>query len=397
MSPSLTSLSDLATRFQRLSDLLARHDGLWRPAPFHVPRPDWCERQPDYAAHLLALTDDRVAALVSDNRALIELAGRFVSELLELGGLIDLPRLERRLAPGNVHHTRHIPGRKLAQIEAFAGGVGEVAAPVAEWCAGKGHLGRLLAGHWRQPVLSLELDETLCSEGKRLAARAAVEQVFLMADVLADETGHHLAGRHVVALHACGNLHLALLRGAVERGVPAVDLAPCCFYRTSAREYVPLNPDAGLRLTRDELHLAVSETVTAGARDRRQRDRAMAWKLAFLEFRAERGVPREHTFKPIPSEWYGSGFAAWMERLARREGIAPSAKPDGPAWEAKGWARQREVLRLDLARLVFRRPLEIWLALDRALFLVRHGYRVRLAEFCDRVITPRNLLISARR
>lgn len=390
------SLSDLTGRFHRLDGLLTAHDGLWRPAPFHVPRPEWCERHPDYAAHLLALSDDRVAALASDNRALIDLARRFIPGLHELSELIDLPRLDQRLAATNAHHTSHIPGRKQAQIEAFAGSVGEVATPLLEWCAGKGHLGRLLGGYWRRPVLSLELDQTLCCEGKRLAARAGVEQDFLTADALDPDASRHLAGHHAVALHACGDLHLALLRGAVERGATAVDLAPCCYYRTSAKDYVPLNPDAGLRLSRDELHLAVTETATAGARDRRQRDRAMAWKLAFLEFRAEGGIPRERTFKPIPAGWYGSGFDAWMERLAKREGLEFPARPDGPAWEAKGWARQRDVMRLDLARLAFRRPLEIWLALDRALYLARRGYRVSLAEFCDRAVTPRNLLIQAR-
>ncbi len=390
------SHEQLVQRFHALRDVLAAHARLWRPAPFHEFRPAWCETHRDFAVYLLGLDDDRVEALAADNLALIDLVGRFVPALLDLHGLIELPRRDVCLVADNVHHCRHVPGRKQDQIEAFAGAVGTVAAPLLEWCAGKGHLGRLLGGHWRQTVLSLELDETLCGEGKRLAAKAGVEQDFRMADVLAAESGAHLAGRHAVALHACGDLHLALLRGAAERGAPAVDLAPCCYYRTSAKEYVPLNPDAGLRLSRDELHLAVSETATAGARDRRQRDRAMAWKLAFVEFRAERGIPRERTFKPVPAGWYSAGFATWMERLARREGVDPPAQPDWPAWEERGWARQREVMRLNLARLVFRRPLEIWLALDRALFLARHGYRVGLAEFCDRALTPRNLLISAR-
>lgn len=396
MAAAEIPLFDLTARFHRLGGLLATHGGLWRPAPFHVPRPDWCERHPDYAAHLLALSDDQVAVLASDNRALIDLAGRFIPGLLELRELIEFPRLDRRLVAGNAHDNSHIPGRKQAQIEAFAGSVGEVAAPVLEWCAGKGHLGRLLGGYWRRPVLSLELDQSLCREGERLAARVGVEQDFLTADALDSDASRYLAGRHAVALHACGDLHLALLRGAAERGARAVDLAPCCYYRSVARDYVPLNPDAGLQLSRDELHLAVTETATAGARDRRQRDRAMAWKLAFLEFRAERGVPRKRTFKPIPAGWYGSGFAAWMDRLAEREGLELPARPDWPAWEAKGWARQRDVMRLDLARLAFRRPLEIWLALDRALYLARRGYQVSLAEFCDRAVTPRNLLIQAR-
>jgi hypothetical protein len=107
-------------------------------------------------------------------------------------------------------------------------------------------------------------------------------------------------------------------------------------------------------------------------------------------------VPRGATFKPVPAAWYRLGFAEWMRRLADREAVSLPEATDWPGWEAQGWRRRREVARLELARLAFRRPLEIWLALDRALFLARHGYRVRLAEFCERSVTPRNILISAR-
>jgi hypothetical protein len=182
----------------------------------------------------------------------------------------------------------------------------------------------------------------------------------------------------------------------VERGAPAIDLAPCCYYRIATPDYRPLNPDADLALSRDELHLAVTETVTAGARDRRQRDLSLAWKLAFLDWRAERGVAREKTFKPVPAAWVAEGFAAWLSRLVAREGLPLCGSEDWAALEAIGWRRLGEVRRLELARLAFRRPLEIWLALDRALYLARRGYRVRLAEFCGRALTPRNLLISAR-
>jgi len=246
-------------------------------------------------------------------------------------------------------------------------------------------------------VLSLEWDAALCAAGAAMAARAGVEQRFVACDVLTDFAASHLPGRHAVALHACGDLHLALLHGAVAAATPALDLAPCCYYRIATPQYQPLNPDARLALSRDELHLAVSETVAAGARERHLRDRDMAWKLAFLELRAAAGIARGTTFKPIPAAWYGDGFAAWMQRLAAREGVPLGEAPDRDALERQGWARQREVRRLDLLRLAFRRPLEIWLALDRALFLERQGYRVTLSEFCPRRLTPRNLLISARR
>jgi hypothetical protein len=395
MPPPDIPEAELARRFRRLGELLEGHAGLWRPAPFHVPRPAWCAAYPDYAGHLLALADAEAEALSGDNRGLVELAGRFVPGLLEFLELIDLPRLEGPPEVLEESAARHVPGRKLAQIGAFAAGLGRVDHPVLEWCAGKGHLGRHLARRRGLPVVSLERDGELCAEGERLAAGA--DQTFVRADALDPGSARLLAGRHALALHACGDLHLALLRAAAEQNAPALDLVPCCYYRIATPHYPPLNADAGLALSRDELHLAVTETATAGARERRERDRALAWKLAFLEWRAARGVPRDKTFKPVPGGWLAAGFPAWMAKLVVREGIAPPEDEDWPAWEARGWRRLAEVRRLELARLAFRRPLEVWLALDRALYLARRGYAVRLAEFCARDLTPRNILISARR
>lgn len=394
-------MSSLETRFRALGELLNQHAALWRPAPFHQPRPPWCARFPGLTTRLLALDDAEVERLSGDNPALIELASRQLGAafpaLALLRPLLELPRAAAAPVADVGRQAWFVPGRKQAEIEAFAEALADDDAPILEWCAGKGHLGRLLGRRHARPVLSLELDAELCAAGAELAARAGVAQRFLTVDVLSATAAQHLPGHHAVALHACGELHLALLRGAVAAATPALDLAPCCYYRITSPRYLPLNPDAGVVLSRDELHLAVSETVAAGARERRLRDRDQAWKLAFLELRAAAGIERERSFKPVPAHWYGDGFEAWTRRLAAREAVPLEAGTDWPALELRGWARQREVRRLDLLRLAFRRPLEIWLALDRALFLERQGYRVTLSEFCPRQVTPRNLLISARR
>jgi hypothetical protein len=383
----------LEVRFHALGRLLEAHATLWRPAPFHEPRPAWCRRYPGLTLRLLTLDDAEVARLAGNNHALIDFAARHLGlpELATLHKLIELPRTDGAITS----HVYAVPGRKQAEVEAFAAAIADGTHPVLEWCAGKGHLGRKLAVS--RPVLSLEWNGELCSAGRELAARAGVDQAFVEIDVLDAAAAAHMPGRHAVALHACGELHLTLLREGAAAAVPALDLSPCCYYRIPAREYQPLNPDAGLRLSRDELHLAVTETVAAGARERRQRDRDQAWKLAFLEVRAKAGIRRGTTFKPVPAAWYEAGFAAWMQRLAAREGVALPAALDWDDLEQRGWARLREMRRLELLRLAFRRPLEVWLALDRALYLERRGYVVSLAEFCPRELTPRNLLISARR
>ncbi|MGO1269422.1 MAG: SAM-dependent methyltransferase, partial [Pseudomonas bubulae] len=65
--------------------------------------------------------------------------------------------------------------------------------------------------------------------------------------------------------------------------------------------------------------------------------------------------------------------------------------------EAAGRERLAQVRNLELVRGLFRRPLELWLVLDRALYLEENGYAVQVGEFCDSQLTPRNLMVLAQR
>ena len=392
---------NLAGRYSRLDSLLEAHGVLWRPQPFKEPAPSWCDTWPALAAHVRALQDGAVHCLAGDNRALAELIGTFVPELAELPRLIDLPLLESPglppRAPGHAHHLKwEVPGRKAAQIQAFAGQVGRAEGPFLEWCGGKGHLGRLLGASWQVPVATLELDGALCAEGENLARRAGVDQAFRVGDALAPESLAGVAGRHALALHACGDLHVELIRQASGAGLKALDVAPCCHYRTAAPE-APALSGGGLRLDANALRLAVMDTVTASGLEVRFRQREQAWKLAFIEWRRKvTGEGDYRSFKSVPDGWLRADFASFCGQLSARQGLPVPAAADCAALETEGWRRAAEVARLDLVRLAFRRALETWLALDRALCLQSQGYVVRLGEFCPRQVTPRNLLISAR-
>ena len=68
---------------------------------------------------------------------------------------------------------------------------------------------------------------------------------------------------------------------------------------------------------------------------------------------------------------------------------------DWQHWSTRGEQRALQVQRHELLRHLFRRPLELWMVLDYAVFLEEQGYRVRLGRFCARELTPRNLLVDA--
>ena len=83
--------------------------------------------------------------------------------------------------------------------------------------------------------------------------------------------------------------------------------------------------------------------------------------------------------------------------MATLKNLSTTGNEDWPAFEAAGWKRLAQVRNLELVRGLFRRPLELWLVLDRALYLQENGYDVRVGEFCDSHLTPRNLMLLAQR
>ncbi len=391
-------MSLLPERRQRLAAALHAFHPLWHAQPFREPRPAWCAEQPALAASLLALSDEAAVALNDDSDAALALLARYLPELAEVPSLTAVP--ECRTQPLTDHGARwawEIPGRKRGQIEAFVAASQPAGGSVLDWCGGKGHLGRLLALEWKRPVHTVEIDPQLCAAGSLLADKLALDHRFWQCDALAASDWPQ-AGQHAVALHACGDLHRRLITQGSAAGVSHFDVAPCCYYRGVEQAYPPLAGPSALSLTRDDLRLAVTETVTASPRLARQRDREMAWKLGFDAFRREHSAGVYKSFKSVPAAWFRGSFADFLHRMAVREGLpAPGLTTSSEHFETLGWQRQREVMRLSIVRHAFRRAIEVWLVLDLAGYLENDGYSVELGTFCPRRLTPRNLLISARR
>jgi hypothetical protein len=324
----------------------------------------------------------------------------------ELRSLVELPALTEVDAGLPEAWATHVPGRKWRQIDAFVSRIASVSEkPLVEWCAGKGHLARALSRLHGVPVTALEWQASLCRAGQLLADRQDADMRFEIRDVMSDDATRGLASpSHLLALHACGDLHARLLVTATEQGHD-LTLAPCCYHLTRDDSYRPFSrrgrewaDEHGLWLSRQDLRLAVQETVTAPRGVQRARERANAWRLGFDSL--QRDIRGHDDYLPVPSLAYGrlpgsfEGFSRWA---AEHKGLELPDDIDWPALEQLGWHRQAQVSRLDLVRQLFRRPLEIWLMLDRVMFLEEAGFDVELGTFCERRLTPRNLLLRARR
>jgi len=376
---------------------LAATQEFWRPAPFHERRPGWTRQHPSLAEAVLALDESVLDGLSADPAAAAAWLARWLPAAAGIQALCSVDPLPVRELPlPAILFDESIPQRKRRQIEAFAAVAPACQGPLLEWCAGKGHLGRRLALAERVAVSSLDIDPALCREAERLAAQAGVDQRARCLDARSVAAGELVRGREVVALHACGELHRRLVREAGHAGARAYRIAPCCYYHGVEHGYRPLSPQAALSLNGGELRMAVTETVTAPAGVRRRLLRDQVFKLGFKALCETLAVPLRKTFRPVPQAWLAAGFEGFCRALAAREGFELPARLDWARWLAAGEARRAELRRLELVRHVFRRPLELWLVLDLALALQAVGFETRLGSFCERELTPRNLMLVAR-
>lgn len=386
---------DIDARFKALSRILASLRGYWQESPFTELATAWQTQNPGLHDACLALPDDHLKQLESSPQALMGWLSTHIPDLNQLHALIGLPQAQHPPRVMDRFWQTGVGGRKAEQIRAFAGQISAKGNQWLDWCAGKSHLGRAMVQATGLPCVALERDLSLCQSGRQLAGDLPINWV--ACDVLAG--GVRLQpDQHVLALHACGDLHRQLLRQAVQQPVSALALAPCC-YALWVEFYEPLSTlgaQLDLQLKRDHLKLAVQEQVTAKPRQQRQIELLNSWRLGFDQL--QRDVRGIDDYLPTPSlplsalQW---GFVQVCRYLAEQKVLALPPGIRWRAYESFGAKRWQQVRRLQLVRHGFRRALELWLVSDSALHLVEAGFNVRLSEFCQRSLTPRNILLEA--
>ncbi|MFC3032954.1 methyltransferase [Pseudoalteromonas fenneropenaei] len=382
-------------QFLMLDELLHATKPYWHRVAFNEPDIPWAVLR----APLLALSDEQLAALEASPCALLEWLKPHITELNTLSRLTILPQRQPSAAALPFWLENGIKGRKLAQLKAFSSALGKVSGRYLEWCAGKGHLGRILAFQGAQQVTALELQQSLCDEGATVATRQQLAMQFHRCDVLQDNVSEYFqATDHAVALHACGRLHQVFLREGVAAGCQKLSLSPCCYHLYTTEPYEALSEPAQsskLRLTHHDIKLALQETVTAPGRLAAVRYKEISWRLGFDQLRAElSGEPHYVSVPSVGKQIFSGTFSAFCQWAAAQKGLSLPATLDYAHYQQQGERRMKITERIELVRHAFRRALEIWLVLDRVLYLQAAGYDVAMFEFCDKALTPRNILIE---
>ena len=390
---------------EELADVISAGERLWRPRPFLEPSLPWERDHPALSRWVRGRSDAELDRWGADPGAALASRPELRDTVRRLQRLCSLPAATRpEKGPIPPSDPRAIPQQKRAQIHAFREAVqGRLpqGGTIVDWCGGKGHLGRTLAADVDGCVRVVERRIDLYEQSRTLAEAAAVKWDGVRGDARAPLTGGSLAGASAaVALHACGELTDALMEGVLRHRVPRTWIAPCCPHRVPEREtYRPRSHAGratGLTLDGIGLRLATADDSGRSATRTGGRRHAMLWRLGLDHLlREASGVDAYHPPGPTVRGLLRRPFSEFCESVAERMG-----RPLPPDWSVErtlAHARERlhAVRALALVRSVFRRPIEIWLALDRALRLQEGGMTVHVSQLCSRGVTPRNVLIQA--
>ncbi|MFI3246467.1 MAG: methyltransferase [Ferrimonas sp.] len=397
----------LEQRVTTLVMALSHHQSIWQSQPYHQDSPDWLQQWPSLGHWLVHLTDAECRSFEANELALLTAAQCHLPVAATLAEYGTFPLSMNPLDPIDNHQFAHVPGRKLAQIRHFYQALPQQVTasrlPVLEWCAGKGHLGRLFALHGHE-VSSLEYDSILCDEGNRLAHRLGRSQQFECLDALsgaAEDVVHQQ--QLAVALHACGDLHQRLLQNAVMKHTVDVVISPCCYHLSMAEPYQPMSHEVNqllaqhkVQLNKQSLRLAVQQTMTAPERVKRLRAIEISYRHSFNALLAQLQIT-DKTLASCSKKVFSQSLEVFCRWACEQLNIVLPNQVDWPQLAKIGEVRWQQQRRLELARALFRRALEGILVLDRALYLQQHGYQTNIVQFCEPQITPRNLLILAHR
>jgi len=386
--------------FQQLDNYLDLLTCYWQFEAFHLRDYPWSDINPALSEFLDNLSEQELALYQDSPETLYALLSPLIKPLRPLSdSLFIIQSLEYAEADIPFWLTTGIKGRKWSQISAFAGQVNDQH-PIVEWCAGKGHLGRLISWQNNLDVTSIEWQKKLCDLGQAEATKMQVQQKFKQADVLKGEADNCIEKNcHAVALHACGDLHLRLIKLAKQRKPAQLTISPCCYHLTEQSVYLPCSLQgkvSPLRITKQLLKLAVSKQVTTGKRQSRLSEKEVLWRLAFDELQKCSLATEDYCPLPsFPKALLSGEFSEFVAWAMDKKSLAFNLPKQLQAFLDLAQKRLNKVRRMELISQFFVRPLELWLVYDRVLALQESGYKVKLSSFCDEQVTPRNLLIQA--
>jgi hypothetical protein len=404
-------------RFLAVRDFLKPYQRIWQneimltyPGPLaDYPEPWLADLlRFEYKADVIRLEKKDVAGLVADP----ELAA-FYRRIEELSALPRAPAYPPM--PEDPWTWLHMIPKKQHEIRRLAPHVNHLhrslgIADVIDIGGGIGLFAQTLNNQYRLPVISVDMNAEFQRTGRarhELNARDPENKVRYK-NLKVEDGGEfrELLGANVlpVGLHTCGPLAVDIIRAGAGARVPGLVNFGCCYQTLDDRPGLQ-NISAFARGSNPLWLNQFALTLSCRAH-RKMNEKTYDFKLKVKLYRYGihilladcYGLPDVLTLGNTHHSLYDRPFSEYALEQLRRLPVTVAQSPEElDAFFAQDSVQVtiRRMLAAGLVRNALGRVLELYLMLDRAIFLEEAGYDVSVAEFFDESASPRNIGITA--
>ncbi len=387
---------DIKQRFIHIRDFLKKYHYLWEMEIIEryptLPQEEYTQ----WAQDLAHYSFDSFTEL-ENKLNFLQAEASFQSFLKELKDLIQLPNKvpsleESQLKPGVTLKKHH----EIECVSSFL--QNKSPGRALDFAGGAGHLSHCLTTKNKIQCLCLDSDRTLISKGRQVNS-PLIE--FRQADIIKDRKtliSMIHPGSLCLGLHSCGNLSNQVIRYFEESSATMLLNFGCCYHKVSDEYNLSqLSQGDPLPLSQHALMLATRSHTIVEPKDLIRREKVKRYRYSLHMLTQDHQLaPHFITLGNAHPTEYELSFAEYANIQFQKVGIEHTFCEEflNQYFEEKS----HEVcfyIRLSLIRNLLGRALELYIILDRAIYLQEKKYNVEVFELFKRELSPRNIGIFA--
>jgi SAM-dependent methyltransferase len=408
---------NLKERFNQITSSLIPHVDIWEneillqyPHSLAPYREDWLD-------FLDQADENLLFSLEKKDFHHLDIPKDLKKHWLEMEELTRLPEFNREITshPFDAFAFLKIKPKKEHEIKILSKAVDQLMREnqleqVVDIGGGIGYLAQSIANYYFYPVTSIDMDPILQNTGRQRNLKNQKKGSHLVNYLqekleLGNEKLVPLFTPKTISLglHTCGDLANTHLEIAIKAESGALINLGCCYYKLSKNNTYNISnfskSNNNLRLNMYALTLATLAHKQMGHWDFQFKNMVKNYRYAFhMYLYHEKGITDFVSVGNSSQRYYEGDFASYAKEQMKRLDIENKQSDESLNHFFQDPARTRLIRKMILAgilRGIYGRPLELYLLLDRALYLEENGYKTQLIPFFDEELSPRNIGIQA--
>ena len=202
----------------------------------------------------------------------------------------------------------------------------------------------------------------------------------------------------IIGLHGCGKLTSDIIQYYSREKIKGLLSFGCCYHKIVQDPYISQKAKTkSLNLTTNAFHLASRCGKIVTSKDLEKRFLFKRFRYSLHYYLNDNFDYDFYSIGNAKSQDYLNSFSDYAKKYHKGNELKEVSHITLNDFFESETTRKKvnENILADMIRLFLGRLIELYIVLDRVIFLEENGYKVKLSQVFDREFSPRNLLIES--